>query len=389
MTLSVAFTVWRKEMLEMLRDRRTLISMVIVPILAVPVLMVVGMFIASSGQRQAAQDAVQVAMAPGTAVPGLRETLYRAGFKVVDEIGLRDAVEKKRVAAGIESVQSGDRPVIRLYVDASRQSSILSGERLRVALESFKSERVKQALAGSGVPEAILSPFSVERVDIAPKGKLAQTLIGGMIGYIVILLMFSGAMYPAIDMTAGEKERRTLEVLLCSPAGRNEIVLGKILAASAAAFLTGVLNVGSLVLTFRSGFFPAAARTALGAVRVDPMAIALILLIVAPTAVTAAAVMISISLFAKSFKEGQSYLTPLMMLVIFPAMFGVIPGVDAKPFMTALPVFNVSLLIRSIFNGEYTAASFAIAFGSNLVYASVAFWMAVRIFRREDVLFRS
>ncbi len=389
MTLSIALTVWRKEMLEMLRDRRTLISMVIVPILAVPVLTVVGMFIASSGQRQAAQEAVQVAIAPGTTLPGLRETLNRAGFKVVDETGLREAVERKRVAAGIETEQSGGRPVIRLYVDASRQSSILSGERLRTALESFKAEKVRQALAGSGVPEAVLAPFSVERVDIAPKGKLAKTLIGGMIGYIVILLMFSGAMYPAIDMTAGEKERRTLEVLLCSPAGRNEIVLGKILAASAAAFLTGVLNVCTLVLTFRSGFFPAAARTALGGVRVDPMAVGLILLIVAPTAVTAAAVMISISLFAKSFKEGQSYLTPLIMLVVFPAMIGMLPGLDADPRLAMLPVINVSQLIKMIFNGECTPLSVLLPFGSNLLYAGVAFAMAVRIFKREDVLFRS
>jgi sodium transport system permease protein len=110
---------------------------------------------------------------------------------------------------------------------------------------------------------------------------------------------------------------------------------------------------------------------------------------VLPTAITAAAVMITISAFAKSFKEGQSYLTPLIMLVIFPALIGMLPGVEASPKLMLLPVFNVSQLIKQVFSGEATAAGFALSFVSNFVYAAVAFVVAVRIFQREDVLFRS
>jgi len=299
-------------------------------------------------------------------------------------------VENKKAAAALADAQSenGER-LVRLYVDASRQGSLVSADKMRVALDGLKSQMIRESLAGSGVPLKVLQPFAVERVDVAPKGKMAKTVIGGMIGYIVILLMFSGCMYPAIDMTAGEKERRTLEILLCSPAGRNEIVLGKILAASTAAFITALLNVLSLTYTFQSGLMGAEVHKMLEGVRLDPKAVLLVLVAVIPTAITAAAVMITISLFAKSFKEGQSYLTPLIMLVIFPAMIGMLPGVDANPKMMLLPVFNVSQLIKSIFSGEYTAGSFLLPFGSNLLYAAIAFVVAVRIFKREDVLFRS
>jgi sodium transport system permease protein len=98
----------------------------------------------------------------------------------------------------------------------------------------------------------VLEPFVVDKVDVAPEGKKGKTIIGGMVGYMVILLMFSGCMYPSLDMTAGEKERRTLEILLASPATREEIVLAKVMAASTAAFITGMLNVLSLGYTFTS-----------------------------------------------------------------------------------------------------------------------------------------
>ncbi len=374
----------------MVRDRRTLVSMVIVPIVAIPALLGVVSFFTSSGQKQAEQEAITVAVAGPLALPGLEDALNKAGFKLTRPADPRAAVEQKKAAAAIlEARSEKGEPVVRLLVDASRQGSRVSADKLSAVLESLKSQMIRKSLAGSGVPASVLQPFGVERVDVAPKGKMAKTVMGGMIGYMVILLMFSGCMYPAIDMTAGEKERRTLEILLCSPAGRNEIVLGKILAATTAAFLTAVLNVLSLAYSFRSGLMGPEITKALAVIKIDPKAVVLVLIAVAPTAVTAAAVMITIALFAKSFKEGQSYLTPLIMLVVFPAVIGMLPGVEADPRLMMLPVFNVSQLIKSIFNGEYTAASFLLPFGSNLLYASVAFAFAVWIFKREDVLFRS
>ena len=103
----------------------------------------------------------------------------------------------------------------------------------------------------------------------------------------------------------------------------------------------------------------------------------------------AAAVMITISSYAKSFKEGQSYLTPLIMLVVFPAVIGMLPGVDASPALAVLPVFNVSQLIKAISSGEYNPGAFALSFASNFVYAAVAFVIVVWIFKSQGRPFRS
>ncbi|MGO9257144.1 MAG: ABC transporter permease subunit [Bryobacteraceae bacterium] len=390
MNIHAVSTIYRKEVLEMVRDRRTLISMVLVPIIAMPLLFKVANYFLSSSDRQAEQEAVAIAVPERLAMPGLEEALRAAGFELKVSADPRAAVEKKQAAAAAVEAQSpAGEPVVRLYVDRSRAASDKAADKLRIALDALKAEKVRQALAGSGVSEKVLTPFAVDKVDVAPKGKKGKTALGGMIGYIVILLMFSGCMYPALDMTAGEKERRTLEILLASPASRQEIVLGKILAASSAAFLTALLNVLSLAYTFSSGLVGKDMHEALEGMQVDVRVILLVLAAVLPTAITAAAVMITISAFAKSFKEGQSYLTPLIMLVIFPALIGMLPGVEASPKLMLLPVFNVSQLIKGIFSGEATAAAFAISFASNFVYAAVAFVVAVRIFQREDVLFRS
>jgi sodium transport system permease protein len=248
---------------------------------------------------------------------------------------------------------------------------------------------VRAALSSSGLSEKLLQPFVVKKVNVAPPKKMAGFLFGSIIGYTVILLMFSCCMYPSIDMTAGEKERRTLEILLSSPATREEIVLGKILAATSAAFITALLSVASMLISWQP-LANAGKTSAMFAadVPLTPEIVVLVLLSLLPTAVVAAAVMISISSFAKSFKEGQSYLTPLILVVVFPAVMTMLPGFEMKGLMVLIPVFNVSQLIKQIFIGEFSLATFLMAFAANIAYAAIAFYAAVRVFKSESVLFR-
>jgi sodium transport system permease protein len=386
----IVTTVYRKELLELVRDRRTVISMIVVPIVAMPLLFSAMNYFMSSSEKKADQESNTVAVSGPLAMPGLEAALKSAGFQIETASDLRAAVSGKSAAAAIEEIRSdtGDL-LIRIYDDATRPASEKAAEKLHDLFDKLRDKQVRSALAAKGIPEKVLAPFGTEDVDVSPQGTKGKKFLGGMLGYMVILLMFTGCMYPAVDMTAGEKERRTLEILLASAAGRDEIVLGKILAASTAAFITATLNIFSIAISFQSGFLGENLRELMAGTRIDGSAIALLLIAVLPTAITAAAVMITISSFAKSFKEGQSYLSPLIMLVIFPAVIGMMPGVEASPRLALLPVFNVSQLIKSIFAGDYTATAFLVSFASNFVYAAVAFAIAVRIFQREDVLFRT
>ncbi len=222
---------------------------------------------------------------------------------------------------------------------------------------------------------------------------MAGAMWGTMLGYILLLLMFTGGMYPAIDMTAGEKERKTLELYLSSPATRSEIVLGKILAAMTAIFLTAMLTLISIAFSIRNGGLAGGKNPQMEAmlktIPLDGHALLLITATILPLAVLAASIMIAIAILARSFKEGQTYLTPLALIVIFPALIGGMPGLQFTNAMALIPIFNASQVIRSTLLGDLTATNFLITTGANLVYAGAAFWFASRRFEDETVLFRT
>jgi sodium transport system permease protein len=181
-------------------------------------------------------------------------------------------------------------------------------------------------------------------------------------------------------------------MFLSSPAARSEIVLGKILATMTAIFLTAILTLLSLVVSLKNagiGGGNARVERMLGTIPLDAASLGLIVLAIFPLSVFAASSMIAIALFAKSFKEGQSYLTPLMMVVIFPALMGGLPGLELTPLLALAPIFNVSQLLRGILTGDYTVTSFVVTMVANLVYAAIAFFIARRTFENESVLFRT
>ncbi len=390
MHLSSVLPIYRKEMLDMARDRRTLVSMIVVPLVSIPLLFLVMSKFMSSAGRQAEQAPATIAVAEPDRLPGLLNALAGAGFKLVAKRDLKAAVANKEIAAGVEPVAlPGGAIEVRIYADLTRQPSQVAATKLRTALDGFRETSVRLELIRLGVPESVLIPFTVKRVNTAPAAKMGAAFWGGVLGYSVVIFMFSGAMYPAIDMTAGEKERRTLEALLSAPAGRDGIILGKLLAATTSVAVTAVLAITSLVFSFRvlhindAQFREAAGQLPLNAHNVALMGLALL-----PLCALSASLMIAIALFAKGFKEAQSYLTPLIMAAMFPIIVSFVP-LQLTPATALIPLLNVSQLIKEIFLGEVGTTVFAIAMTANAVYAALAFFAAVRIFNDEWVLFRT
>jgi len=164
---------------------------------------------------------------------------------------------------------------------------------------------------------------------VAPPEKVSGATVGGFIGYMVVLLCMTGAMYPAIELTAGEKERGTMETILSSPISRMNLVLGKFLLVLSAALATAALSVMSMGISFSalrhfnvtSGRGEAAGLL----LQLGPKAVAAIFLMALPMAVLFSAVLMTIALFAKSHKEAQSYLTPMTFLVVIPAVASLLP----------------------------------------------------------------
>jgi sodium transport system permease protein len=398
MRFPIISAIYQKEMLDMVRDRRTLISMVAVPLLIIPLMLTIGTRVVSRIQERSRADAKSMGVAVRVSTPAIREAVARAGMQLVEKIDLQESVRNKEAAAAVEEI-AGTPPEVRIYVDNSNLTSAAAGEAIRASLTELKVQQIRGALRDSGIAEAVLTPFTVNRTNVAGERKMAGMIWGTMLGSLVLLLMFTGGMYPVIDMTAGEKERKTMEALLASPASRREIVLGKTLAAMTAIFMTAALVLGSMVFSLKSAKFtgPAAnaavnaeeARRTLGTIPLDPHALMLIVVILLPMALLAASLMFAIALLARSFKEGQSYLTPLTLVVIFPAMLSSLPGFEMSRAFCLIPIFNVSLIIRGVLQGDVSMVNFAITMAANIVYAGIAFVVATRTFENESVLFRS
>jgi sodium transport system permease protein len=313
---------------------------------------------------------------------------------------LRAAVE---IPVGFDAVlEHGGATVLKIFnYESELRSGFAVGE-LHRFFNTYREKIITARLTGRGLPAALVKPFEVKTENVAPPEKVGGNVIGGIIPYLFILLCFTGAMYPAIDLTAGEKERGTMETILCSPVGRADLVLGKFLMVLTAALGTVVFSLLSMGLTFMLGGLLFAKTAAGGAAvaaaksgaapmlpTIDPLGTLTVLAMVLPVAVLFSAVLMAVSLFAKSVKEAQSYVSPLIVVVILPAMMGMLPGVELNTRLALVPILNLALVSKELVSGVFHWHYLALIFGSTCVYATVALAFCVRMFNREDVLFRT
>jgi sodium transport system permease protein len=375
-----------------MRDRRTIISMLVFPLLLMPMIFLGLNYFLIRSINRAKDKQFSIALKQETGLEGMTQSLEQAGFKVRQSENPRRAVENKETELGVDVSGETNSPAIRIYADQSQLEVNVAGGRIETALNQLKEARIKNELQRAGVPERILTPFTVEKVNTAPPKKMSGMFIGAFIGYMFVMFMLMGAMYPAIDMTAGEKERRTMEMLLSSPAGRGEIVLGKILVAITASFMTSVLAIISFRVSSilgmqanRSGQPPQLMME----LPLDAKTFVLIFVSSIPMAILSATLMIAIATMAKSYKEAQSYITPLFLVAVIPAMVSLLPGVKLNPGMALIPIVNFSLLIKELFLGDWSWTSFTLSVLSNLIYAAIAFTAAVMVFKNERILFRT
>jgi sodium transport system permease protein len=406
------FTVFRKELRDSLRDRRTLISMIVVPTLMIPGIMLIGGVISFRVVRKAREEVPVVMVLGGDDSPLVRAALdsdrkirlvpATADWKqrIVDKT-VRAAVE---VPAGFDAALARGEAVtvtIRDY-EGELRSGFAVGE-LRSLFGDYREKTIAARLVAHGLPAALVKPFEVKVENVAPPEKVGGNIIGGIIPYLFILLCFTGAMYPAMDLTAGEKERGTMETILCSPVARVDLVLGKFLMVLTASLATVVWSLLSMGATFllggmllagtAAGGMAAAAKS--GAARmsvlplVDPLGTLTVLAMVLPVAVLFSAVLMTLSLFARSLKEAGSYVSPLIIVVIVPAMMGLLPGVELNARLALVPILNLALVCKELVSGVFHWSYLALIFGSTCLYAALALGICVRLFNREEVLFRS
>jgi len=310
-----------------------------------------------------------------------------------------DLISNKRIRAVVDipngfqtGSELGQHPEVKIYVFSGDMKSMFGATRIERYFSEYRDNAVKDRLVAEHLPESLMKPFSVKQQNVVSEEKVAGESYGGIVVYLVILMCMTGAMYPAMDLTAGEKERGTMETILSSPIKRTHLVLGKFLLVLTASLATATLSVISLGASF--AILSRLARLhsegePLPVLALHWRTIVAIFAMALPVAVLFSAALLTISLFARSYKEAQSYLTPMTFVVIIPAVAAILPGVELTPQLAVIPILNVGLLCKELVAGTYHWNYIAVIFASTCVYAGIALYLAVKMFQRESVLFSS
>ncbi len=403
MSLRNVGIVYRKELTEALRDRRTLITTFLVPLLLFPLLSVGfgAMITALIGKAKGETPKIMI-------IGGEDSANLVAGLKKVEKIEVvpleadwkNQIVNKKiplvvEIPSGFEQNLADQREqTVTIDLYEGDLKSEIAKEKIEKYFNNFRDSVVKDRLTARNLPVTVLRPFEVKQQNVAPPEKSGGALFfGGFIAYIVVFLCLNGGMHPAMDLTAGEKERGTMETILSSPVSRSQLVVGKFLLVLSTALATAALSVLSMGVSF--AIVNSLHTTPIQAgdngmnFHIGFYAALSVFIMAVPLAVLFAAVLITISSFAKTYKEAQSYIMPIMFVVIIPAIAAMLPGVDLNPKLALVPILNVSLLCKELVIGTYHWNYIAIIFVSTCVYAAAALFLAVKMFQREEVLFRS
>jgi len=393
--------VYRKELTDSLRDRRTLVSMIVIPLLVFPVMMLGFSYLAVKLVGQAKKEVPQIMVLGGEDSPKVMARLRNLDtIEIVPPApDYVEQISNKKIRAAVEipkgfdaALERNEKTTIKIYMYEGEIKSSFAADRVEKFFSELREKTARDRLEARKLPVSLLKPFDIEQKNVAPPEKVGGSLFGGLIGYMVILLCMTGAMYPAIDLTAGEKERGTMETILCSPVERTHLVLGKFLMVLTASLASAMLSVISMGVSFlgvsKLGSLESGGRSPFQ-MSINPKAVLAVFGMVLPMAVLFAAALMTIALFAKSYKEAQSYLTPMTFLVVIPAVASLLPGVELNAKLALVPVLNTSLVSKEILTGTYHWNYIALIFLSSCAYAAAAMFIAVRMFQREDVLFRA
>jgi sodium transport system permease protein len=393
--------VYRKELTEALRDRRTLISSILIPLFLFPVLTFgIGYaFVEIAGE--ATREPSKIMILGGEDSPNVVQGLQDAkNLRVVRRSpDYVDLISDKKIRAAVDippgfqsSVARGEHPEVKIYIFRDDLKSMLAAGRIEKLFTEYRDAMVRDRLAAENLPASLMKPFDIDQQNVVSDEKVAGESYGGLITYLVILMCMTGAMYPAMDLTAGEKERGTMETILSSPVDRMHLVFGKFLVVLTASLATAMLSAISM-----GGSFAILSSFARGQsmgegfpmLTIHLKTVIAVFVMAVPVAVLFSAVLMTISLFAKTFKEAQSYLTPMTFVVIIPAIAAVLPGIELSSKLALVPILNVSLLCKELVTGTYHWNYIALIFFCTCLYAGVALFLAVKMFQRESVLFSS
>ena len=386
-------TVYKKEVRENLRDRRSLFNSVLLGPILFPILFIGLAYFAGNKQQERAEKVLEVPVVGAEYAPNLVSFLEQQG--VVIQAAPEDpeaSVRTQEIQVIIripelftEQWKTGKPAVIEVIADPSRRESDIPMQRVKGLLWAYGAQIGQLRLQLRGVSPTLRTAVMVKDVDLStPQSRGMLVMI--MLPYVLMITAFTGGMHLAIDSTAGEKERKSLEPLLINPVPRWQIMLGKMGATATYAFASLVLT----LLAFRFAF-PLLPTGALGVdLNLSANAVGGILLAILPVVVLAAAMLTTLAALAKSLREAQSYMGLVFMIPMIPSLIFMINPMKPETWMMAIPMFSQNLLIGEFVRGETVNTLWlAMSMGSTLLIGFGFAAIAATLFNRPRIVFAS
>ncbi len=303
--------------------------------------------------------------------------------------------EKENDAAdtGTQTAEPVEIPEPQLLYNSGKEKSRVAHTQVEHAFNSWKAKVIRENLLASRVPENVAKPFELKPHDVAERRQQQALFWSKILPFVLFIWALTGAFYPAVDLCAGEKERGTLETLLSSPALRTEIVWGKLMTVMTFSGATAVLNLVSLGITAR--YIVSQLRLlpgeAMDGLDLPPLASAgWLLLALVPMSALFSALCLACAAFARSTKEGQYYLMPLLLVMMPLMMLPMAPGAELNLGNSLIPVTGVVLLLMGLVQGDYAEVLRYVApvCFVTIICCHWAIRWAVYQFNQESVLFR-
>ncbi len=395
-------TIFGKEFTVFLRDKRTLITTFVLPIVFYYIFFNVMAGMALKTKKEIKNKTVKVGYStnlPSKMLAYLKSSLENLSFEQIEGENVEKLLEDKKIEAFLDF----ENKKVVIYYNSAKRLSREAKLRLENGLEKYKENLITEFLKEMNIPEDKIKPFELESKNTASRKDVAMAFLGRLMPYLIIIMLFSGALGFGLEVSTGEKEKGTIATLLVSQATRTEIVLGKLLYVIVIELLYSVVNIAGFVLASMSvsknisreiavKSIEGAAKTAEKMQNFNlsfaPETVLMLFLLIIPIGLISAALIIAIGSYAKSMKEGQTLMTPVLLVIIFVAILTLNAPLKVPAYYYYIPVLNTALSMQEILMGKIVFSHFFLSLGITVLLALALVGFSIYLFNREDIHFR-
>lgn len=401
MNIQAIKALYKKELTEVLRDKKTLFVMIVLPLILYPALFIIIMQVVMMIEQDTQEKTYSVGYIyeDEETISDITSWIESDDDKLdysfdrvrTDEKSYKQSILDEKLDVAVAVSEKDGQQVFKLYYDSSNTNSSNGADMFGEELETYSDHVARTSIeAEGGNAEVVLHPVVTDMKDVASKESSMGNLLGTIVPFLLLTGVLMGAMSPAIDATAGEKERGTLETLMCMPLTGGELIMGKFLSVATVSIVSVFFDILSMtgigVYVYKIMESTGEATGGFDVASFTP-AILITVLCLFAYALFMSALVMCVCAFAKSFKEANNYITPISIVVLLGGYISFIPNVELTSQLAMVPVVNITLLVKHLLVFEYNFTVIPIVLLSNILYAFGAIWVLGKVYSSEEILF--